>query len=152
MKQHKLNLKKELLIIEFPEGARDLKVFHDIVRPYISYFVKSDTARLYLEEDAELIGKLTDITEDQFKEWVKDKDSLGYWDYYTGFAPVDTAKESLFSKMESEGILFKNPFKKPADDDFSFYTDKNISVQEEWQESQSKVWDINRTYLFLIIN
>ena len=104
MKQQIISgLKKKLLLVELPEGSNNLKVFHDIGRPYISYFVKVDTGRLYLEEDVQLFDKLTDITEDQFAEWVDVDNEYGlpiYQNYITTSMPYYdeqiSAKESFF--------------------------------------------------------
>lgn len=148
MKQAILNLKKKLLLVELPEDATNVKLrfnrFLTYVKPFSKVVQKFD-------DNIELIGKLTDITESQFAELVDRFYNGGYRDYKdkNSFYPdADTdnfflsAKESFFSYFESQGVLFENPL---AD---------SISAPdiEEWKEEQEKVWILSNCYLFEILN
>jgi hypothetical protein len=70
--------------------------------------------------------------------------SYSYWDYTAGMiGNVQTSGisviESFRSLLASNGLYFENPFPKPADDDYSFYTDRNISVKEEWEQAEKSL-------------
>ena len=141
MKQQIIELKKKLLLVELPEGAINVKGF-----------------------DYKLIGKLTNITEEQFEEWsgsyewedapegskyaYKDykygKETDDYWDMY----PFDTAKESFFSKLEAEGIYFENKMLEPGSAPIYTHSEKYI---EDYKEACRKVWSLDNCYVFEII-
>ena len=144
MKQAILNLKKKLLLVEFPT----LEIREDVA-------VKS------------LIGKLTDIKEQQFGEWVFRSKIRTYKDYghigkkYDKFGLIDallemkfkTAKESFFSYLESQGIYFSNPLgKKPFVSVFDINPDSVVRKEYyKWEEAEQKVWNKNNCYVFQII-
>lgn len=162
MKQQILNLKKKLLLIELPEGAKDIKIstLGDII------FKTSGTKEVvWLADDRvvrKCIGKLTDITERQYKQWVDKFNNVAYRNYkdeYSFYPDFDTdnffltAKESFFSYLEKEGILFSNPldWEKKA---YLFKGSENSwghDDLERWQEAESKVWQLSQTYLFQIL-
>ena len=151
MKQQIIELKKKLLLVELPEGANRLQIFHDIGRPYISYFHKDgSTDRFYLEEDVKVIGKPTDITEQQFEEWVDTNGITGYYNYVKGACCCNTAKESFFSKLEAEEIYFSNPIQKPGATDHKGMKDLNKRL-DKYYEAEKKVWNRNNTYVFEIL-
>lgn len=149
MKQQILNLKKKLLIVELKSD-----------KPVIEHKGEFHTMQL--------IGKLTDITEQQFAEWVPNSfNSLGngiyeYADYCNNeICMLSTAKESFFSYLEKEGIYFENPHKFPLITDKEFYDEPYSGLgfypeiyghaKKRWQEAEDKVWKLNNTYLFEII-
>jgi hypothetical protein len=145
MKQQILNLKKKLLIVELPEGAYNVKVrfskFLTLFKPYSKVVERFD------DFDIKLIGKPTDLTEEQFKECVEVKyDGVPFWFF--------NAEESFFSSLESQGIYFKNPYGKykPTRKAESDGTLQTLNWQQErWQEVEQKVWNRDNTYLFEII-
>jgi hypothetical protein len=93
--------------------------------------------------DFKILGKATQLTEEQCEEVIPDP-MIRKPDNRKGFM-IDimdteiypTAKEAFSAFLDSLGCYSVNPYKKPADDDYSFYTDRNISIQEEWQEAQA---------------
>jgi hypothetical protein len=149
MKQQILNLKKKLLIAE-TESFDPVKMIHE---KSVSYF----------GQKMQLIGKLTDITEQQFAEWVPNSfNSLGngiyeYADYCNNeICMLSTAKESFFSYLEKEGIYFENLLPRPADvlekiELLPFPSPVGYQMQKDWQEAEEKVWNKNNCYIFEII-
>jgi hypothetical protein len=161
MKQQILNLKKKLLIVELPEGC----LLPNVIKGSILYYyveVKQDVDYCSLPEgNYKEIGKLTDIKESQFAEWVEAYTSLeNRFRNYTTPAYIEflmkTAKESFFSKLQADEIYFENPLgKKPHLG--MFIEQKGNCVKDydkafnEWREAQQKVWDINRCWIFEIL-
>jgi hypothetical protein len=152
MKQQILNLKKKLLLVELPEGAMDIEIsvigdiiFKTIGTKEVIWLPKDRVVKTY-------IGKLTDITESQFTEFVEKTNVDGfcspliYKDYiHPKVNALSTAKESFFSYLQSDGVVFENKLgEKPSQ--FSSHC-----REVDWQEVESKVWDISRCYLFEII-
>jgi hypothetical protein len=155
MKQQILNLKKKLLIVELPEGAISVHL-SEFYKNKISHYTKNslhliETRDNLLESNVKLIGKLTDITEDQFQNWV---------DF----------KEIFFSYLEKEGIYFENQLDKPIMEEYGYCEDRDTEGHfhkgywepedgeekwqesiNEWQEAEEKVWKLENTYLFEII-
>ena len=112
----------------------------------------------YFGQKMKLIGKLTDITEEQYHQWVVEPKKLfggKIFNYKKGANVADTAKESFFSYLAKEGIYFENPLGNPPQ--FIDQPESESQAMEiadiaiEWQETESKVWDINRCYIFQII-
>jgi len=164
MKQQIIKLKKKLLLVELPEGYDTVYLEDNKKLFYKNLYMEGVGAPhiIWLLEESKKIGKLTDITEEQFEKWVdgiqrddyelfwkytKPKD--GYW--------LETAKESFFSKLEAEEIYFSNPHDKPEDHFYTSYWEKENGEQEwneaisEWQEAESKVWNKDNTYIFEIL-
>jgi hypothetical protein len=154
MKQKILNLKKKLLLVE--------------IEPFDSAKIINEKNVSYFGQKMNLIGKLTDITEEQCIEWVPNSfNSLGngiyeYADYCNNeICMLPTAKESFFSYLEKEGIYFENPHKFPLITDKEFYDEPYSGLGfypeiyghaiKRWQEAEDKVWKLNNTYLFEII-
>lgn len=153
MKQQILNLKKKLLLIEI--GGELSTEFLAIMNEHGM---------------AEILGKLTDITEEQFAEWVEKFYDGAIRDYREGsFDPADdlanfclTAQESFFSYLELQGIYFGNPY---GEEPFvPFYAPYGMTIEEynlelraaeykkgEWQEAEEKVWSKDNCYIFEII-
>lgn len=113
-------LKKKLLLVE-----RDGSVLQ---QPHFEFSDKI----------INIYGKLTDIKEEKFAEFAQEMKDTSYP------FEITTAKESFFSKLETDGILFKNPL---ADYDGRGL----VGFSKQFEESQSKVWDINRCWLAEII-
>ena len=167
MKQAIIELKKKLLLVELQEGAKYIGVeSNDIVYsmtfsgiPNVRHFTK-------LNFSVKEIGKLTDITEEQFKrlDIIETKPYLDHpffctldyrykGKYENGFNPgfcYDSGKQytqSFFSKLESEGITFNR---------FSAKTSRGALITQgftldQQQEAQEKVWNLDNIYLFEII-
>ena len=87
------------------------------------------------------IGKLTDIKEEKFGEFVDHPNSLTY----------HTAKESFFSSLESHGVYFKNKLGDRPEPCYDvIWDEEGDKALEKWQEAQSKVWNPGKTYLFIV--
>jgi hypothetical protein len=143
MKQQILNLKKKLLLIEI--GGELSTEFLAIMNEHGM---------------AEILGKLTDITEEQFREW-----ALIGWSISFAFA-----KDFFFSYLEANGIYFENPVEKPIMEEYGYCEDRDAEGhlyksywepqdgEEKWQESinewweaEEKVWSKDSCYIFEII-
>lgn len=160
MKQQIIELKKKLLLVELPEGYVVVSVFPS-KRTLTMWNENGQYITEKLDFDVNEIGKLTDITESQFAEWVEAYTSLeNRFRNYTVPAYIEflmkTAKESFFSKLQADEIYFENPLgKKPHLG--MFIEQKGNCVKDydkafnEWQEAQQKVWDINRCWIFEIL-
>ena len=141
MKQQIIELKKKLLLVErdgvLSQGWIDIYNTHQI------------------------IGKLTDIKEEQFEEWVEivvfKSDPLGYRDYRfnkkNSIRCFATAKESFFSKVESIEIYFENKLGEyPTKYNTGLeYGMEYISKQASWEEVQENVWNLGNCYIFEIL-
>ena len=145
MKQQILNLKKKLLIVELDGNSS----INDSV-------IQSITEHGLMKE----VGKLTDITEQQFAEWVDNNDEYGvvmFKNYTTKSAPYYdeqlTAKESFFSYLEANGVCFENKLgKQPYVSIFDIYPDSPANIlRTDWQEAEQKVWNREQTCLFQIL-
>ena len=160
MKQQIIELKKKLLLVEI--GGELSKEFLAIMNEHGM---------------AEILGKLTDITESIFDGLVEKYNWGTYANYgdKKGGTFVDTAKESFFSKLEAEEIYFENKYEKPNKKDFElnpnnehqramiiedkrgqkptwqsiFYKNYQDKLKT-WQEAQEKVWNKDNTFLFEI--
>ena len=179
MKQQIIELKKKLLLVELPEGAKIIKMEG---KYRFGFKAKGLEADVYL-------GKLTDITEEQFAEMVKSvphhtTKKLIYEDhtYYTDKpltenGAFDTAKESFFSKLKVDGIYFSNRLgEKSKEEDFKLTGNSEQAwrmIEEDrsgqkptwasifyknfqdklklWQEAQENVWNKDNTYVFEIL-
>lgn len=88
-----------------------------------------------------LIGKLTDIKEEQFADFSYEMKDSSY--------PFErtTAKESFFSKLESLKIYFENKTKKPSVNESIGTYDLSLKL-DAYYKAESEVWDINRCWLF----
>lgn len=148
-----------LLLVELPDNARDIKVFHDIGRPYISYFVGVDTFRHYTDEDIDLIGKLSEIPDEwfenlvdyyvyedtaygerrAFRDYVNGIENDDYWDKYV----YETAQEAFYSLLEAKEQVYLNG--NPYYNGFGIVDDES-----KWQEARSRTFDPERTYLFTV--
>lgn len=178
MKQQIISgLKKKLLLVEL-NGSISTNNLPN--KSLITWHDEKGFMHTHLFDfNIELIGKLTDITEEQFDKWVMHTQRDDYdlfWDYKTERYWYDTAKESFFSKLEKDEICFENKVVKPNEDDFKLKgrNEQEFRMIEEdrsgkkptwasifkrnyrdelnkWQEAQEKVWDINRCWLFEII-
>lgn len=125
-----------LLLVELPDSAIDIKVFHDIGRPYISYFVGVETFRRYTDEDIDLIGKLSELPEEWFEKIVSMGSYLNtWWNYLTNdnhkSNQLNTPRESFYSLLEAKEQVYLGG--NPCGD-----------------EAQSRTFDPERTYIFTV--
>ena len=159
MKQQIIELKKKLLLVELPEGivapekSDNICIIQDII-----CFRTSN-----MKPTLRSFGKLTDITESQCEEWVEWIEEPQYYRDYRkeGWQGDITAKESLFSYLESRGVVFENPLgEKPVLDKGSLWGNPEQDTQvfaalnyqiDKWEEAESKIWDINRCWIFEIL-
>lgn len=161
-----------LLLVELPEGARDIEVFHDIGRPYISYFVGVETFRHYTDEDVELIGKLSEIPDEwfenlvdyyvyedtaygerrAFRDYVNGIENDDYWDKYV----YETAQESFYSLLEAKEQVYLNGNPYGGEPEYLLTTygaspespARFRKDHDKWQEARSHTFDPERTYIF----
>lgn len=162
--------KATLLVVELPECRG---VISDNQGKRICFHAEKGWDWIWQPNDMfgklQLLGRLPDITEEQAdgaveKVVFEDEefgDIIKYRDYTAipigkhnkRYAPI-TALNSLSSLLQANEVYFENPLGKlhpthPA------YTGQGITVEEwlekckKWQEAQSKVWDKERTYLFI---
>ena len=156
-------LKKELLIIELPEGT-DMKDPIQILKNKGNHLVYSKHNGHIISRnklpDGEwtLLGSPDEIKEDDARELVEspiDKwgdDKFRFLDYrYDGCYDLFTATESLLSALESE-IYWENPlgdrmpiFVEASPSAFKFVEKE----KERWKEAQEKTFDKNRTLIFV---
>ncbi|HEY9363868.1 MAG TPA: hypothetical protein VIQ00_11435 [Chitinophagaceae bacterium] len=155
MKQQIIELKKKLLLVELPEGATDIEIS---VLGDIMYRHKLGLDILWQSNGSEvknLVGKLTDITEEQFAVFTPyAPEIVGYLDYGdNGNISFNTAEESFFSKLEADGIYFENPLDEEKKAYFLKGSENTWDSADlkRWQEAQEKVWNRNNTFLFEII-
>ncbi len=164
MKQAILSFgKADVLLVQLPENI--VRVEPSYCHAIITYDNTGYIETEYpLGDDSphviEPLGKLSTLTEEQFAEIV-DKRGTAYERYmkantllriggYSSITP--TAKKSFLSKMEAEGYFTVNPHgNKPADDDYSFFTDVNITLKEAWAICEARTFPPDQTYVFIIL-
>ena len=118
-----------ILLIEVPEDAKLLQITQNASGRNLSYKVNNTThpfgyTHIKLPEgNYQILGKSTELSEEQMKEIVERKDWL--WGKMTYLS-------SYLSLLEANGIVDRNPFDKSGMTFSSEY-------QNKWQESQSKV-------------
>lgn len=143
MKQLHLKLKKEILMVE--------------KEPTDSEAICIPLATKFKGQDLTLIGKLSDLTEWDYTQFVEDGSDIrgdvrGYKDYADFFYYKDTAKESFESAVESEGWHLKNAredthvFQIESEEQFNEVADFAIS----WQQAESRTFHPELTYIFEI--
>jgi len=166
MKQQILNLKKKLLLVELPEGNNPNE-----------FLLTWDSGDIFHSKllEVDLIGKITDIAEEQFNQWVKDGSYMKtFWNYLKNDThksnQLQTAKDSFFSYLEKEGIYFENPIEKPIIEEYGYFDERDAEGHfyksywesedgEEtwseaihlWQEAEQKVWNRDNSYIFQIL-
>lgn len=121
-----------LLLVELPEGAHGIKMFNDIGRPYISYFVGVDTFRHYTDQDVDLIGKLSELPDEWLEKYVEPEKTFEhtkhYWDYMAQeYAPMCYYREFFYSLLESK---------------------EQVYMSGNPQQAEFRTFDPERTYIF----
>lgn len=145
MKQQIIELKKKLLLVELPEGivapekSDNICIIQDII-----CFRTSN-----MKPTLRSFGKLTDITESQFTKLVSGVIEYGKQENH----PIWTAKKGFFSKLTEDKIYFKNPLGEfPTQQNTGLeYGMEYISKVQNWEEAESKLWGINRCWIFEIL-
>ncbi len=166
----------DYLLTELPAGAYGVgqtHVFHG--EDPITYHIEGNGDKSFAFKFpgfVELIGKLSEVTEKQFQQIVDSwqryfpEQHFVYRNYNLPVfrhhlklmeqnwdEPFGKATESFYSKMEAEGLYTNNPHgEKPADDDYSFFTDTNLSLKEAWELAERKTFHPDRSFLFRILN
>lgn len=102
-----------------------------------------------------VLGILSDLTEEQFAECVKQ--GLGLYANYNETVEFGTAmrfekaSESFYSLLESEKVYTENPYRHP-DEIYTNRDDSNIFQKhsmKKWHEAQSRTIDPTRTIVLL---
>ena len=163
MKQIKIKglLKKDLLVVELPEGARDFKLFADLGRPYISYFHgKCETGRYYFDGDCwEFLGKVDEIRDEDAAELVQSWKSVAqdgtsvYENYLDSIPKKRSATESLLSAIETV-VFWKNPIPVPEiQGGYDEFGNSHGGLDDNWiseyESHESRTFDRTRTLIFV---
>lgn len=136
-----------MLFVDVPDDADRFKVFNDLDKPYLSYFVGVETYREYLPKgNWKLLGKSTELTEEQLNEIMPAISTAqldGVWYSSDGERFIhETALESYNSLKESLGVVdvnFIGEEPKNKDCTCSDCKQDNEVYQEEWNEAQQQV-------------
>lgn len=170
MKQKTLTTDKAtLLVVEMPRGVKNVRVNN--ARGIFGYTDKINIVRWEALEfgNWQLLGRLPDITEEGISKVADsitfEDEEFGNYTKYRNYAaktisphgklfePI-SAIDAFYTLLQASEVYFENTLGKlhpthPA------YTGQGITVEEwlekckKWQEAQSKVWDKERTYLFI---
>ena len=147
-------LPTSLIEVEVPKDARDYQTKWIGEKLYLLYYYNSHAVnKVELgQDDFEILGEITadEITFDVEPYVEKTKHySWGGYGYaktedvfinYTdiGLSIERTAKESFYSLLQSNGLLFSNPMGEDNFTDSDGYVLDDIA-HKEWQEAESKV-------------
>lgn len=158
--------KKSVLLVELPEDITNIVVYdcplhncHKIV--FTSK--KQDPGQcggdmVPLGHYVELIGKLSELTEEQFAEIV-DKDRSGYKDYdeegICSIYPFIGAKGSFLSKLRADGYITEMPEIKEDPSDFGPGWDLGYGgfpqrIVEEIDAANARLFSPDKTWVFAI--
>lgn len=181
MKQKTIRTDKAtVLVVELPEGAINPVVSmgyitarvpnhsygiptHDIwdYKKNEEYMAKYDPSKeyddwaknLHVEGNWQLLGRLPEVTEEQWKQVVEEwrmpfpdgRCDVFYKDYVEDVFTEDLPSESALTLLQANEVYFenRNPWEKDV-------LQRNIDNMLD-KESQSKVWDKERCFLFLKI-
>jgi len=152
MKQQLIQTTKAtILVVDLPEGVRDIKVFNDEL-PYISYFIDaSRTGRKYIEPGQwQLLGKTFELSEELWRDIVQVKKKYipgGYGIYFLNQESenydLDTATESGLSLLTANKVNRENPYgdKEPKDvSDLGAFTVMIRKKWQRWKEAEQHVY------------
>lgn len=168
MKQKTIKTDKAtLLVVEVEQGATDVCVKGLNIEYCIEKYLEGESTVWYgLPQGSwQLLGRLPDITEEQAlsivdqypivknnRMFFKNYEKQGYHERPW----IDTAIESFHSLLQANEIYFDNKYaktlneavnKSPKDD----YESKLLEA-DIFREAQSKVWDKERTYIFIKVD
>ena len=85
-----------------PNGADRFKMFTDIARPYLSYFIGVETYRHYVPDGAILIGLTSEITEEQLSCVFDEVVAIESWDDYK-----DSPNIAKISRLEQLNFIIE---------------------------------------------
>lgn len=161
--------KSTLLVVELPEGAKPHNshcdaILYTLPDGYVEteYPVESDGSWEW-----KLLGRLPDITEDQAVRAVDESIHSGLYAHYVkevnppNVYRYRSSRDSLASLLTSHEVYFENPLGEDPKitngeyDDNGFGDIDKRQFKEDlksWQEAQSKVWDKERTCLFIQVD
>lgn len=148
--------KATLIVAELPEGSHSVRLCKHIRDGihYLSYDGATNTAyKEFLPDGSwQLIGRLPDITEEQSSKVVPTMPiQKGKTKRYIA------AKEAMHSLLQANEVYFENRLSEEPDISASSYTDmftiaKQSRKHLQWELEQAKVWDKERTYLFIKVD
>lgn len=160
--------KATLLLVEIPDGTEYLATY-DSKRGEligIDYSTNQTTLKRWLcpmeiEGKFKILGCLPKVTEEQAEKVVESEDFKHYsGEYFHMFVDYnncenafDDALESLHSLLQANEVYFENSIKHPRQMNMHpasvGWYNRQVQVYEE---AQSKVWDKERTYLFIKVD
>ena len=151
-------LKKDLLIIEFPEGYELAGVANGVIYYYDNQMNYEDyPLSISVEGSYALLGKPDEIKEEDAMELVEQSIHSGLFAHYVKGIPVNTycyktALDSFNSALESEIYWDVNPLGEKhnpnqysVEDDSAKFYHQDLAEREEAQE---KTFDKKRTLIF----
>lgn len=150
--------KATVLVVELPEGAYYPNICQLPPSIGVNYFLYENGVNTPYKESLDipkgnwqLIGRMPDITEEQAhsivdKEFNEMTDEWFYRNYSQDYDYNYTVGESLYSLLQANEVYFEN--RKPWEKDV---LQRNIDNMLD-KESQSKVFDKERTFLFIKVD
>lgn len=145
--------KGEYYLVDFPEGADRFFPMNDRDNPYISYFIGSDTGRLYVNYPLEVVGNPKELTAKDWEDVVEETllfkkhkvESCKFRCYQDGHLGFKDAVESGMTLLNANGVFLENQLgEKPSIKDYKNEEGGNqelfIHNLNEWKEAQDKVW------------
>lgn len=140
-------LKKELLIIELPEGVKSWEFIDG------HFFV--DDKKIFIKGFTpfhKILGKPDEIKEEDVKDLVEQSIHTGLFAHYVKDIPVNTycyktALKSFNSALESEIYWDVNPIKIIPRGEASEHD--RVKNKNEFNEAQEKTFDKKRTLIFV---
>lgn len=151
MKTKKITeLKKEILVIEFPEGYELAGVTHGAIYYYDNQMNYEDyPLSILVEGSYTLLDKPDEISEEDAKTFVdRDKSVMFEYKNYNGGKRFLTALESFNSALESE-IYWVNPHGKEEPKCIRYGTSPERIKNLDWRVAQEKTFDKKRTLIFV---
>lgn len=154
MKQFEI-LDGKALVVELQEGVSKVDY---VYKNKMTHLIEEDGESSFLSINGEwhVIGRLSELTEDQAASMVASYGVAGFHNYKISpqFAGclIKSAKESLESAIQAEGWYFENPYgeEEPTIDDpdpHSQYFGSQMDLVVEWNHKQSRVLDHSRCLL-----
>jgi len=159
-----------ILLVEVPEDAKNFTItefdwFENAPKWYLLHETIEDNCGCPIEFDGdwEILGKSTELSEEQMKEICEykeidsyDCDGMVWYDIYRNYALDDsywlnscdqffTVRESYLSLLEANGIVDRNNLTNPDTTSILGSSPSGIDyeildeLRDKWQKSQSKV-------------
>jgi|GEM_PF-5980336 len=144
---HLKSLPLPVLVVELPEKSHGLKLTES---GNITFFIYDEmkgsfpVVQKLPKMNLQFLGKLSDLTEQQFEGLVRKVNLFGS-DHYVGYDHCgyrQSARESFISAIEAEGYVMQGDMKTPVGG-MVLHEGKTI---KEWT---SKVIDLSRCYVFV---